>query len=290
MTSSLSPLRDYRVIDLSTGIAGGYCTKLLADAGAQVLKVESPQGDPLRRWSASGAAIPPGKDGALFSFLASTKQWVVADPGNAADVAHLNDLLAGAHAVVWSRGSKVAEHESLSPTELHRAHPHLTVTAITPFGLDGPWRDRPATEFTLQAWSGGIIGIGRGAPNRPPVFVGGQVGEWVAGAYASAATLTAIRSGAGRLVDLSMLETQILGLTYFPVTYHQMLGRPWRTERKLTVPGIAEAKDGLVALGCGTAQQWFDLCTMVGHPEWIDEGSPLSITEQANERAPQIHE
>lgn len=284
----MQPLTGYTVVELSTGIAGAYCTKLFADAGARVIKVEPPQGDPLRRWSASGAAV--ADDGALFSFLACSKHSVVADPDT--DAAFLHELLAGADAVVWSRGSTVAEHPSLRPAEIRRSHPHLVVTSITPFGLDGPWRDRPATEFTLQAWSGGIIGIGRGAPDRAPVFVGGQVGEYFAGAYASAATLVSrIRhsaSGAGDLVDLSMLETQILGLTYYPVSYFQLLGRPWRDFRKLTIPGIARAKDGLVDVGCGTAQQWFDLCAMVGHQEWIDEESPLSITEQAHQKAAEI--
>ena len=86
-----------------------------------------------------------------------------------------------------------------------------------------------------------------------------------------------------------MLETQILCLTYFPVSYFELLGRPWRDARRLTVPGVARAKDGLVDLGCGTAQQWFDLCAMVGHPEWIDEESPLTITESANVYAEQIY-
>src|SRR5947199_188602 len=82
--------------------------------------------------------------------------------------------------------------------------------------------------------------------SRTPVFVGGQVGEYLAGAYASAATMASRLAGAGELVDLSMLETQILGLTYYPVGYYQMLGRPWRDARRLTVPGIARAKDGLI--------------------------------------------
>ncbi|HET9877610.1 MAG TPA: CoA transferase, partial [Mycobacterium sp.] len=80
------PLHGYTVIDLSSGIAGAYCTKLLADGGATVIKVEPPQGDPLRRWSASGAAVEAGCDGALFSFLACSKQSVVADPGIDDDV------------------------------------------------------------------------------------------------------------------------------------------------------------------------------------------------------------
>ena len=291
------PLAGYTVVDLSTGIAGAYCTKLLVDGGADVIKVEAPEGDPLRRWSSSGASIPPDADGALFSFLSGSKHSVVADPTVGEDIEMVALLLASADAVIWSPGSKVAEHQRFTPPAIQRAHPQLTVTSITPFGLEGPWRDRAATEFTLQAWSGGIVGLGRGLPERAPVFVGGQVGEYMAGAYASAATM-ASRFGRGDsvepgergdLIDLSMLETQILSLTYYPVTYFEMLGRPWRDARRLTVPGVAQAKDGLVDLGCGTAQQWFDMCAMVGHPEWIDEESPLTITEQANIHAEDIY-
>jgi crotonobetainyl-CoA:carnitine CoA-transferase CaiB-like acyl-CoA transferase len=292
-TSAEPPLAGYTVVDLSTGIAGAYCTKLLADGGADVIKVESPEGDPLRSWSASGATIPAGRDGALFSFLASSKHGVVVDPAKDDDVELVTRLLAAADAVVWSAGSKVAEHPSFTPEAIHRRHPQLTVTSITPFGLEGPWRDCAATEFTLQAWSGGIVGLGRGDPERAPVFVGGQIGDYFAGAYASAATLTSryrrISGGAGELLDLSMLETQILGLTYYPVSYFEVLGRPWRDARRLTVPGVAQAKDGLVDLGCGTAQQWFDLCAMVGRPEWIDEESPLTITEQANVHSEELY-
>lgn len=289
-----SPLSGYVVIDLSSGIAGAYCTKVLADGGANVIKVEASEGDPLRTWSASGAAIAPGSDGALFSFLACSKRSVVADADVAGDVELVERLVASADAVVWSPGSAVAELATLAPQELHRRYPHLVVTAITPFGLEGPWRDRPATELTLQAWSGGAIGIGRGTQDRAPVHVGGQVGEWVAGAYASAMTLAfrarSLRDGHGELIDLSMLEAQILCLTYYPVTYFEMLDRPWRTERKPTVPGVAEAADGLVALGCGTAQQWHDLCAMSGHDEWIDERTTLTITEQANLHAEELYE
>jgi crotonobetainyl-CoA:carnitine CoA-transferase CaiB-like acyl-CoA transferase len=289
-----SPLSGYIVIDLSSGIAGAYCSKLLADGGADVIKVEAPEGDPLRGWSASGATIEPGSDGALFSFLACSKQSVVIDPDAGADTALVESLLASADAVVWSRGSRVAELDSLSPQRIHDRHPHLVVTSITPFGLDGPWHDRPATEFTLQAWSGGAIGIGRGSQDRAPVHVGGQVGDWLSGAYGAAMTLAfrarALDDGRGELIDLSMLEAQILGLTYYPVTYYEMLGRPWRTERKPTVPGVAQAADGLVALGCGTAQQWHDLCAMSGHEEWIDEATTLTITEQANLHAGELYD
>lgn len=282
----LLPLDGYTVIDLSVGIAGAYCTKLLADGGAAVVKVESPEGDSLRRWSASGAEIEAGEDGALFSFLACSKDGIVVDPDSPDDLNLLRGLLETADAVVWSRGSAITALAEFAPAALADAHRHLTVTAITPFGLEGPWADKPATEFTVQAWSGGVIGLGRGAQDRAPLFVAGQIGEWLAGAYAAAGTM-AVRSG---LVDVSMLEVQILSLTYYSVSFNDALDRPFRDRRRLTIPGVATAADGLVAVGCGTAQQWFDLCAMTGHDEWIDEESELSITEQANIHAEQIYQ
>jgi crotonobetainyl-CoA:carnitine CoA-transferase CaiB-like acyl-CoA transferase len=263
------PLTGLRVVDLSTWIAGGYCTKLLADGGAEVIKVEEPTGDPLRRWSASGAPIAADLDGALFNFLHASKRSVV-DPDD------LDTLLAAADVVVWSRGSV------RTPDDLRGAHPHLTVTAITPFGLDGPWRDMPATEFTLQAWSGATIGLGRGSPDRPPVHVGGQVGEWLTGAFAAVGTLVSRRRDHpdGELVDVSMLEVLATCLTYYPVTFADQLGRPFRPDRFVPVPGVSAASDGLVGLGTGTGQQWMDFCVMVGHPEWGDDPTLLQQPER----------
>lgn len=287
-----SPLDGYLVIDLSSGIAGAYCTRLLADGGAAVVKVEPPGGDALRCWTASGAPLPDGRDAPLFSYLAGGKQSVIFGPEAERAAADLDELLDRAHAVVWSPGPAAGVAGDRTPASLLSAHPHLAVAAITPFGLDGPWRDRPATEFTLQAWSGAIVGLGRGAPDRAPVYVGGQVGEWLSGAYAAvgiqAAWARARQTGTGQLIDLSMLEVAVLCLSYYPVTFFETLGRPWRTSRSLFHPGVAAAKDGLVAIGCGTAQQWFDLCVMVGHPEWIDATPPVRIAEQAARAAPQL--
>ena len=128
----------------------------------------------------------PVDGGALFSFLAWSKQSVVADPADAGDLELVERLLQSADAVVWSRGSRLAGLDSLAPQQILDRHPHLIVTTITPFGLDGPWRDRAATEFTLQAWSGGALGIGRGEQSRAPAHVGGQIGDWLTGAYAAA--------------------------------------------------------------------------------------------------------
>ncbi|HVS68064.1 MAG TPA: CoA transferase [Mycobacteriales bacterium] len=265
------PLAGLRVVDLSTWIAGAYCSKLLSDAGAEVTKVESGDGDPLRDWTASGTEIPPGANGALFNFLHGGQQTVFVDLDESDNLAAVNDLLEGTDVVVWSRGSEVAEYSGLSPESLRRSHPHLTVTSITPFGLDGPWSDKPATEFTLQAWSGAMIGLGRGWVDRAPTYVGGQIGEWLAGVYAAVGSLASARRGGRELVDISMLETLALCLTYYPVTFTDQMGRPMRKKRFVPTPGVAAARDGLVGLGVGTGQQWYDFCAMVGHPEWTED-------------------
>ena len=262
----MSALDGYVVVDLSTGIAGAYGTKLLADGGAEVIKVEPPDGDPLRRWSASGAEVPSDGEGALFSFLVSGKARRVLQPDEP-----LTDVLERAHAVVWSERSEPGARTDLRPDALQQAHPHLTVTSITPFGLDTPWTGRPATELTLQAWSGAIVGLGRGSPDRPPVHVGGQIGEWLAGVYAAIGTMASRARGGGDLVDVSMLETLALCLTYYPVTFHDMVGRPFRKGRSIVTPGVEPTKDGLVGLGVGTGQQWLDFCVMVEHPEWTED-------------------
>ena len=123
----------------------------------------------------------PGRQrGALFGYLAGSKHSVVADAEVDDDIEMVHKLLAAADAVVWSAGSKLAEHRALArrnPPCVPAPHRHLD-HALRP---GGSWRDRAATEFTLQAWSGGIVGLGRGLPERAPVFVGGQVGEYLAG-------------------------------------------------------------------------------------------------------------
>ena len=178
-----------RVLDLSSGIAGPYATKLLADAGADVVKVEAATGDPLRRWTASGAD-PGDEDSALFRYLNTSKRAVVgglSDPSVA-------DLVAAAGVLV---ADSSAIDAGLDVDELTARHPSLVVVTVTPFGTTGPWRDRPATEFTLQAWCGSTAS--RGTPDRPPIAAGGRVGEWVAGAYAAVGAVAAwrVRRGAG---------------------------------------------------------------------------------------------
>ncbi|MGV0851369.1 CaiB/BaiF CoA transferase family protein [Mycolicibacterium phlei] len=284
-TDARPPLDGFTVVELSSGIAGAYCTKLLVDAGAEVIKLEDPTGDPLRRWSAWGPADEPGPDSPLFQYLSASKHSVVLDPADADDIARARDIIGRAHAVVWSPGSSLAAHPDLAPTRLHDDLPGLIVTAITSFGLDGPWAGRPASDLTLQAWSGGIWA--RGLPQRAPVHVGGRQDQWAAGISAGVATLAARiaqeRWGRGQLVDVSALEALCQWLFgYSPVTWCDIAGSPLKSKRSVHVPGVEKTSDGYVGTMVGTGQQWLDFCAMVGHPEWAEDPSLLRVDTRSD--------
>lgn len=248
-----------RVVCLAGDLAGGYCTRLLADGGAEVLRVEDPTGDPLRRWSHEG---PTESDGALFQFLAAGSTSVVttnAEP--------LTETLRAADVIVWSPHSDVAR--ALPPEHLRALNPRAVVTAITNFGLSGPWIDRPATDLTLQAMSGGP-GL-RGVPERPPLIAGGRLPEWVAGMFAAVHTAAALRGGGAELLDVSVLEALILTTTAHPVSCYTVAGAPMRPIRSRNLPDVHPTKDGFVGFMVVTGQQWLDFCSLVDRNDWMDD-------------------
>ncbi len=178
-------LTGIRVLDFSDQIAGPYCSKLFVDGGAEVIKVEPPEADSLRRWSATDADLS-GQDSALFTFLNAGKQSVV---GAAADP-HVEALLAEADLVIEAHGLESDAGERLDVAGLRTVRPSLVVLSITPYGLTGPWADRQATEFTLQAESGSI-GL-RGLMGQEPFQAGGRISEWAAGTFGAVAALPAV--------------------------------------------------------------------------------------------------
>ena len=121
--------RGIHVVDLTSHVAGPYCTKLLADAGASVIKVESAAGDPLRSWSATGADLK-GNDGALFQFLNASKRSVI----GAHDDDVIKALIANADLLVEDLGPA----SSLDRAALRKAHPNLVLLSLSPYGLTGP--------------------------------------------------------------------------------------------------------------------------------------------------------
>ncbi|MDQ1431847.1 MAG: hypothetical protein QOF40_2449, partial [Actinomycetota bacterium] len=122
-------LSDLRVVDLSFGIPGGYCSRLLADAGADVVKVEPPGGDSWRSWSAGGTEVPVDTGGALFQFLHHGMRSVVGRLGDA----EVDELVAGADVVIESFSPSTAEGAEFDPQAMLDAHPVLVVCSITPY-------------------------------------------------------------------------------------------------------------------------------------------------------------
>jgi crotonobetainyl-CoA:carnitine CoA-transferase CaiB-like acyl-CoA transferase len=257
-----------RVLDLSTGIAGAYCTKLLADAGADVVIVEPTGGDRLRRWSATGG--PVIGDGALFRFLHTSKRSLT---GSAHDPEVLR-LAALADMVV----------EELEPGELDATGlleaTTLVVVSISPYGRSGPWAQRPATEFVVQAESGCISG--RGVPDGEPFSVGGRVFDFVAGAYAAvgglAAVMAARRSGRGEHVDVSLLEaTALASFSGFTDLHARLEGvRPDHLvghSQQVEIPSIEPTADGWVGFTTNSRQQFDDFLLLIDRPELIGDES-----------------
>ena len=264
---------DLTVVDLSSGTAGAYCGKLLVDGGADVIKVEPPEGDPLRlRRILDDTPSDRDAGSVLFQFLASSKSSVVADRKSRADSDLVVKLVRGADALIWSKGPGMASLEEFQPEALRRLAPRAVVVAITPFGLVNE-PAAPANEFTLQAMSGG--GLFRGRADREPLPVGGSAGDLITGLFAALGLLTAhIRArvtGVGELVDVAMLDALHLTQSEFLPTKLAAAGEPPRSRRGRTVPSIHPTVDGYVGFQVTTGQQWQDFAVMVGRPEWAED-------------------
>jgi crotonobetainyl-CoA:carnitine CoA-transferase CaiB-like acyl-CoA transferase len=265
------PLAGLCVIDLSTEITGPYAGKLFVDAGADVVKVEAPDGDPLRRWTASGRTLPAGESGALFHYLNAGKRGAVADLDSDAGRDLVLGLADRADIVLESFGPGGAGARGIGWAAVHARNPRCSVVSISPFGADGPFSERPSTEFTLQAATGSVAH--RGLPSRGPVGAGGRIGDWIPGAYAAigglSAWLSARRTGQGQQVDLSCFECLCLCLTIYHDLNSQFFDGP--LHQAIETPSIEPAKDGWVGLCTITGQQWKDFCSLIGQTEVAED-------------------
>ncbi|MBT4518970.1 MAG: CoA transferase [Halieaceae bacterium] len=278
--SSNRPLEGVRIIDLSSDIAGPYSSKLFVDAGATVIKVEPPGGDKLRAWRASGKPVPEGEDGALFQFLNASKASIVLDLEQQVDRETLKKMAGTADLIIEDFGPGGLQTFGLSYDELKRDNPALSLISISPWGLTGPWANRPCTEFTQQCATGSTSF--RGLPDGMPVAAGGRLGEWICGSFAAIAAISAWLSarstGRGQHVDVSAFESMILCL----VLYHDLNGY-WHgglQPRSIEIPSIEKAKDGWIGFCTITGQQWVDFCSLIGQPEVGSDEKYLMIGER----------
>jgi crotonobetainyl-CoA:carnitine CoA-transferase CaiB-like acyl-CoA transferase len=267
----ITPLAGLRVLQGSGGIDVAYCTKILADAGADVVVVEPPNGHPLRRRRVApdDAGGPPS---AMFDYLHAGKRSVLDG--------------AGVDALLESADVLVADSLPIEWAELHSCHPALSAVVVTPFGLTGPWRDHASSDLTLQALSGGMAP--RGDAARAPLMAGGEPTPWFAGAVAAVALLGVLSrvdvTRSGELLDVSQLEAAHLEHSMYPITYASMAGTPFHQLRGVPVPGIEPTSDGYVGFFVITGQQWLDFCALIGQPEWAEDES-LFIAMERRRRA-----
>ncbi|MDE0605447.1 MAG: CoA transferase [bacterium] len=260
-------LQHLRVVEIGGGISGPYAGKLLADAGADVIKVEPVGGEPLRRWSASGAELGD-RDGPLFQFLNTSKRSVIGDPSDPG----ISDLLASADILIDTTDQGLP---SAVIDAARTANPALVLVTISPWGRTGPYAQRPATEFTLQAECGGIGK--RGNPERSPVQAGGAIGEWTAAIYAGVGALAAARaagrSGQGDHVDVSMFETMVMTMNTYAWIAAELSGdtNPQRPGRNVELPSIEPTADGHVGFCTVARQQFLDFLVMIGRSDWLED-------------------
>lgn len=273
-TSEL-PLGGIRVLDLA-GPLGSYCGRLLADAGADVVKVEPPEGDPLRHRPPFAGDRPGPQSSLSFAYYHANKRGVVLDYRRPEAAAALADPGANADVIVLTPTVRapVAGFDAATG-ELAWAGPDAVVCCITPFGLTGPYRDWRATHLTSHALSG--LMYVQGAPEGPPVVVPGQQLYDFTGTHAAVAVLTALRArprAGGQLIDMSAHE--VLTQSCFDIysyTNSALIGRRRPRAVQYSGGGSWPCRDGVIEFTASTDKHWFALMELLGHPAELSDPS-----------------
>jgi crotonobetainyl-CoA:carnitine CoA-transferase CaiB-like acyl-CoA transferase len=269
-------LAGLRVLECGGLVAAAYASKLLADLGADVVKIEPPQGDPTRRHGPfAGGAPHPDRSG-LFLYLNTNKRSVVLDLATASGRARFADLAGHADLLVHNVAPPAMAAHGLEYASLAERNPRLVMTSIAPFGLDGPKRDWAATDLTL--WNAGGIAYLNGSPDAedlPPLAPFGQQAQFQGALSAATASLGALfarlRSGRGQHVVVSIQESlaAMLELTFEYWPYTGLVAS--RLGRKPIQPlDFLECQDGWIFICCVEEHQWQEFVRMIGSPDWAE--------------------
>ena len=267
------PLSGVVILDLSRILAGPYCTLLLHEQGARVIKVEPPGGDDSR-------AYGPFRDGQPLYFAAVTrgKQSIVLDLKQEADRAAFDRLLAGADVLVENFRPGTMEKLGLGWDVLHARHPSLIYAAASGFGHTGPESTRPAYDMVVQGL-GGILSV-TGHPGQKPARIGVSVGDLGAGIYTALGICAALyhreRTGEGTKVDVSMLDCQ-LSLMENPAMRYMATGvvpGPMGGRHATITPfAIFETADKRIVIAAGNDGLFRRMCAALGRPDWAADPS-----------------
>ena len=258
-----------RVLDLTHYIAGPFCTKMLADYGAEVVKVERPGwGDAARRMGPFLNDEPHPERSGLFLYLNTNKKSITLNLKSAAGVKIFKELVKHADILVENFSPRVMPSLGLDYETLKKVNPKLVMTSISNFGQTGPYRDYRATDLNIWGLSGIMYELGE--PDREPLRIGNNVSEYVAGLYGALVSLAALyycdETGKGQHLDVSILETFHTMQPSMTVVYSYAgfirkragIRFPW---------GILPCKDGYVGFYLPTQTHWESLCALMEMPE-----------------------
>ena len=279
-------LAGFRVVDLTRVLGGPFCTQLLSDHGAEVIKVEPPQGDEVRDWG------PPFKDGlsAYFAGVNRNKKSVGLDLRNDRGQEVLFKLLDGADVMIDNFKSGSLEKWGIGYEDvLSKKFPSLIYCSITGFGADGPFGGFPGYDAVAQALSGQISV--NGAPESGPTRIGVPIIDLATGLYAAIGILLAAeerrKSGKGQRVDTALFDTGVALLHPQAANYFMSGKAPVLTGN--SHPNISPysqypTKKGLLFLAIGNDRQFRLLAEILGHPEWTNDPRFLHNPERVANR------
>ncbi|RUM96070.1 CoA transferase [Pseudaminobacter arsenicus] len=280
------PLAGIRVLDFSRVLAGPYCTALLADLGADVIKVEPPAGDDYRH-------VGPFIEGesALFLAINRGKRSIALDLTKPEDLAIVQALAAKSDVVVENFRPGVADKLGIGWKQLSTINPKLVYASISGFGQQGELAARPAYDIVLQAMSG-IMSV-TGSPDGPPTLVGESIADVVAGLFGSWSILAALverqSTGLGRQIDLAMFDAMIALQPLVVARYLASGQAPQRVGNRhaLSAPfGAFQARDGMFVLAVLNNKLFGILAELIGRPELSQDSRFRSDSDRlANEQA-----
>lgn len=272
-TATDLPLQGYRILDLSRILAGPYCTMILGDQGAEVIKVERPgSGDDTRTWG------PPfaGGESAYYLCCNRNKKSIVVDLKKQAGLDLIRELAAVSDVFVENFTPGLTRNFGLDYDTLRKINPRLVYASITAYGQNGPYRDRPGYDMVLSA-VGGLMYI-TGERDGNPCKVGVAITDVLTGVYASGAITSALlwreRSGKGQYLDISLLDAQVSGLANIASNY-LVAGKEatrWGTAHESIIPyQVFPAKDRPIAIAVANQKLWVNFCKVVGKEEWVND-------------------
>jgi crotonobetainyl-CoA:carnitine CoA-transferase CaiB-like acyl-CoA transferase len=277
----MKPLDGIKVLDLSRVLAGPWCTQLLADLGAEVIKIERPgAGDDTRHWGPPWHGEGDSRVAAYFLSANRGKKSAAIDFAQDEGAALVRDLAAKADVVVENFKVGGLAKFGLDAASLRATNPRLIYASITGFGQDGPYADRAGYDYIIQGMGGlmSITGLPDGTPGGGPMRVGVAVVDLFTGLYTATAILAALyrreRSGEGAHIDIALFDTQLAMLANQASNALVSGNDPPRQGN--THPNIVpyqpfEAADQPIIIAIGNDRQFARLAAICGHPEWADE-------------------